>query len=74
MPDDIDALLGAMSLAPPDGFARRITAQAQAMPQYQPPSPSLRPWQWASLSAGAGLGALMLSEFVFFAFVAAGAQ
>jgi hypothetical protein len=74
MPDDIDALFDAMSLAPPAGFSQRITAQAQATPQYHPPSPRLRPWQWASLSAGAGLGTLMLCQFAFFAFVAAGAQ
>jgi hypothetical protein len=31
-------------------------------------------WQGASLAAGASLGALRLCEFVFVAFVAAGAQ
>jgi len=72
MNDDIDALLVGESLAAPPGFATRLTALAQATPQSQ--SRSFRPWQWASLGAGACLGALQLCEFVFAAFVAAGAR
>jgi hypothetical protein len=74
MNDDIDALLAGKPLVAPPGFAARLTALAQATPQMQERSPSLRPWQLASLGAGASLGALRLCEFVFAAFVAAGAQ
>jgi hypothetical protein len=74
MPDDIDELLGAEILAPPVDFSQRITTLARTIRQCNVQSQSLRPWQWASLGAGASLGALMLSEFVFFAFVATGAQ
>jgi hypothetical protein len=74
MTDDIDDLLDAAVLVPPADFAQRITALARTMPQSRGQSPSLRPWQWASLVGGAGLGALVLSEFAFFAFLAASAQ
>jgi hypothetical protein len=74
MNDDIDALLAAKSLRAPPGFAARLTALAHATPQVQEQSQAFRPWQWASLGAGASLGALRLCEFVFVAFVAAGAQ
>jgi hypothetical protein len=73
MADDIDSLLRAHSLDPPDDFARRVTALARMMQQRNVPPP-MRPWQWASLGAGAGLGALLLGEFVFFAFVVGAAQ
>jgi hypothetical protein len=72
MTDDIDAWLAEAPLVPPPDFAARLTALARATPQAQ--SRALRRWQWASLAAGAGLGALRLCEFVFVAFVAAGAQ
>jgi hypothetical protein len=72
--DDIDALLTEMPLSAPPGFAARLTALAQATPQLREPSRAVRPWQWASLGAGACFGALRLCEFVFVAFVAAGAQ
>jgi hypothetical protein len=74
MADDIDDLLGAAALTPPADFAQRIIALARTMPQRSGQSRSLRPWQWASLVGGAGLGALVLCEFVFFAFLAASAQ
>jgi hypothetical protein len=74
MADDIDELLGAEILAPPADFPQRITALARTMPQSYRQSQSLRPWQWASLVGGAGLGALALSEFVFFAFLAVSAH
>ena len=74
MADDLDRLLVAQTLAPPEGFAQRITALARTVPQHNLQPQRLRPWQWASLGAGAGLGALLLSEFVFFAFVAGAAQ
>ena len=74
MNDDIDALLAGNPLAAPPGFARRLTALARATPQAQEPSRPLRPWQWASLGVGACFGALRLFEFVFVAFVAAGAH
>jgi hypothetical protein len=74
MNDDIDALLTDMSLPAPPGFAARLTALAQMTPQLREPERAFRPWQWASLSAGACFGALRLCEFVFVAFVAAGAQ
>ena len=60
MNNDIDALL--------------MTALARATPQVHEQSRAFRPWQWAALGAGAGLGALRLCEFVFVAFVAVGAQ
>ena len=74
MNDDIDALLARKPLMAPPGFAARLTALAQATPQAQQRSRAFRPWQWASLGAGACFGALRLCEFVFVAFVAAGAQ
>ena len=74
MNDDIDALLMKRPLVAPPGFADRMTALARATPQLREQSTGVRPWQWASLGACAGLGALQLCEFVFVAFVAAGAQ
>ena len=74
MNDAIDALLAAAPLNAPPGFAARMTALARATPQVQEPSRSFRPWQWISLGAGASVGALLLCEFVFAAFVTAGAQ
>jgi hypothetical protein len=74
MNDEIDALLVAKPLVAPPGFAARLTALAQATPQVREQSRVFRPWQWASLGAGASLGALRLCEFVFAAFVAVGAQ
>jgi hypothetical protein len=72
--DDIDARLMEKPLSAPPDFAARLTALARATPQAQQRSRALRPWQWASLGAVAGLGALQLCEFVFVAFVAAGAR
>lgn len=72
MADDLDRLLAAQTLVPPQGFAQRVTALARTIPQRN--SQPLRPWQWASLGAGAGLGALLLGEFALFAFVAGAAQ
>ena len=74
MNDEVDALLAGKPLVAPPGFAARLMALAQATPQLQEQSRAIRPWQWASLGVGASLGALQLSEFVFVAFVAAGAQ
>ena len=74
MNDDIDALLVGNPLVAPPGFAARLTALAHTTPQLQEQSRAFRPWQWVSLGAGASLGALRLCEFVFVAFVAAGAQ
>jgi len=74
MNDDIDALLTDNQLRAPPGFAARLTALAQATPQMRGPSRAVRPWQWASLGAAACFGAMLLCEFVFVAFVAAGAQ
>jgi len=74
MNDDIDALLVRKPLVAPPGFAARLTALAHTTPQVQEQSRGFRPWQWASLSAGASLGALRLCEFVFVAFVAVSAQ
>jgi hypothetical protein len=74
MNDDIDALLAGKPLVAPPGFAARLTALAHTTPQVQERSRGFRPWQWASLGAGASLGALRLCEFVFVAFVAVGAQ
>ena len=74
MNDDIDALLVRKPLVAPPGFAARLTALAHTTPQVQEQSRAFRSWQWASLGAGASLGALRLCEFVFVAFVAAGAQ
>ena len=74
MNDDIDTLLTEEPFAAPTGFAARLTALAQATPQMHQRSPTLRPWQWASLGAGACFGALRLCEFVFVAFIAAGAH
>ena len=74
MNDDIDALLVGKPLGAPPDFAARLTALARATPQLQEQSRAFRPWQWASLGAGASLAALWLCEFVFVAFVAAGAQ
>ena len=72
--DDIDARLTGTPLAAPPDFAARLTALARATPQAQQRLRVFKPWQWASLGAAAGLGALQLCEFVFVAFVAAGAQ
>jgi hypothetical protein len=74
MADDIDALLGAEILAPPTGFANRITTLARTLPQCEVESQNLKPWQWASLAAGAGFGTVLLSQFLLFAFVTTGAQ
>lgn len=74
MNDDIDALLAGKPLGAPPDFAARLTALAHATPQARDQSQAFRPWQWASLGAGASLGALHLCDFVFAAFVAAGAQ
>ena len=75
MADDLDRLFAAQSLNPPPDFARRVTALARTIPQDKPPQPlRMRIWQWASLGAGAGLGALLFGEFVFFAFIASAAQ
>jgi hypothetical protein len=74
MNDDLDALLTGKPLGAPPGFAARMTALARATPQAQERSRAFRPWQWASLGAGACLGALQLCQFVFVAFVAVGAQ
>jgi hypothetical protein len=74
MNDDIDALLAGKPLVAPPGFAARLTALARATPQVREQPRAFRPWQWASLGACAGLGALRLCEFVFVAFVAVGAQ
>ena len=72
--DDIDAWLTGQPLAAPPDFAARITALARVTPQLQERSRAFRPWQWATLGAVAGLGALQLCGFVFVAFVAAGAN
>ena len=74
MNDDIDAFLEGTPFIAPPGFAARVTALAHATPQVREQSRAFRPWQWVSLGAGASLGALRLCEFVFVAFVAAGAQ
>ena len=74
MNDDIDALLAVTPHNAPPDFAARMTALARVTPQAQEPPQTFRPWQWVSLGAGASFGALLLSEFVFAAFVAAGAQ
>jgi hypothetical protein len=74
MNDDIDAWLTENPLGAPPGFAARLTALARATPQTQPQPRAFKPWQWASLCAGACFGALRLCEFVFVAFVAVGAQ
>jgi hypothetical protein len=74
MNDDIDAWLTAKPLATPPGFASRLTALAQATPQAPERSRAFKPWQWATLGAGACFGALRLCEFVFVAFIAAGAH
>jgi hypothetical protein len=72
--DDIDALMTGKPLAAPPDFAARLAALARVTPQVQERSRTIRPWQWASLGVGACLGALGLCEFVFVAFVAAGAN
>jgi hypothetical protein len=74
MADDIDSQLRALSLAPPEDFAARVTALARMTPQLKASPEPMRPWQWVSLGAGAGLGARLLGEFAFFAFVAGAAQ
>jgi hypothetical protein len=74
MDDDLDALLIGKPLGAPKDFAARLTALARATPQMRGQPRPFRPWQWVSLGAGAGLAALRLCEFVFVAFVAAGAQ
>ena len=72
--DDIDAGLVGKPLAAPPDFAARMTALARATPQVHERSRALGPWQWATLCAAAGLGALQLCEFGLVAFVAAGAH
>ena len=74
MNDDVDALLTENRLGAPPGFAARLTALAQATAQAQEQSRAFSPWQWVSVGAAAGLGALQLCEFVFVAFVAASAH
>jgi hypothetical protein len=74
MGDDIDAWLAGKPLVPPPDFAARLSVLAGATPQARERSRAFMRWQWASLAAGASLGALRLCEFVFVAFVAAGAQ
>jgi hypothetical protein len=74
MANKIDELFSADILEPPADFARRVTALARTVKQVPAHAQSLRPWQWASLGAGTSLGALALCEFVFFAFIAAGAH
>jgi hypothetical protein len=74
MNDDIDALLTGEPLRAPPGFAVRLTALARATPQAQKPTRALRPWQLLPLGAAACLGTLQLCEFIFVAFVSAGAH
>lgn len=74
MNDDLDAWLTARPLGAPKDFAERLTALARVTPQLREPPRDFKPWQWVSLGAGAGLAGLRLCEFVFVAFVAAGAQ
>lgn len=74
MSDDIDALLTDQSFVPPRDFVVRLVALAQVTQQEKSQSPTLRPWQWVSLGAGASFGALLLCDFVFVAFIAVGAQ
>ena len=68
MTDSLDELLRGLALPPPEGFATRVTELARRVPQSRPPL--VRIWQWASLAAGAGIGALLLGEFAFSAFSA----
>jgi len=73
MPDDIDRLFAAAAHQPPPDFAARIAALARERPQ----APQARPltlWQWLSLVASAGFGALLVSEVALFAFVSAAAH
>lgn len=74
MNDDIDALLTEAPLSAPPGFAAHMMKLARATPQAQQQPRVFGPWQWVSLGAAAGLGALQLCEFVFAAFIAAGAH
>jgi hypothetical protein len=74
MNDDIDVLLTKTLFGAPPGFAARVIALARATPQAHEQSQAFRSWQWVSLGAAAGLGALQLCEFVLAAFVAAGAH
>ncbi len=74
MSDPLKSWFDAAALTPPPDFATRIVAQAREIQQPRPMPPALRPWQWLSLGAGAGLGSLALAQFVFFAFLTAGAQ
>jgi len=74
MNDDIDALLVGKPLVAPPRFAARLMALAHTTPQVQDQLRGFGLWQWASLGAGASIGALRLCEFVFVAFVAVGAQ
>jgi len=74
MSDDLDALFHTADHAPPDGFVDRVTMLAKGLEQCRPTAGGLKPWQWASLGAGAGMGAALLSEFVFFALIPMGAM
>ena len=66
MIDDTDGLLEALALSPPQGFATRVVALSRHLPQSPPKL--IRFWQWLSLAAGAGIGAVVVGEFVFSAF------
>ena len=74
MRDPIDIWFDQAPLTPPPDFTTRMTALAREIPQPRLEPPPLRPWQWLSLGAGVGLGSLTLAQFVFFAFLTAGAQ
>jgi hypothetical protein len=71
MTDEIDRWLSDEGLTPPPDFINQVTALSRAIPQRRIGRVWVRAWQWASLSASAGLGALLLSEFIFFAFTSA---
>ena len=74
MNDDLDDLFAAAPLSPPPDFARSVVARARATPQSRPSPRDLKPWQWLSLGAGAGVGAWLLSEFAAVAFIASAAH
>lgn len=74
MTDDFDRLLSARTMAPPEDFAERVSAQTRGVPQL-PVRPFWRlPGQSLPLGLAAALGALLLGEFVFAAFIAGTAQ